>query len=342
MPEGIRVPDDAVEPPWREIIGKHQSAMVDELSARLALDLDQAILTALNAERSQSSRVLAKACDEARRAHSESLNQALRRLRLATSENQTLQLLAETCAPWAERFIVLVFNSGRAHSAGGEELVFELAEAPAVTSAIEARDPLVTVISAGQLSPILAAALNRPEDHEDLSNEGPGKAWLFPLISRHAAVAMVVISGQIEPSPVELLCEAAAMRLESFAAPIPSPALAPAPRTAIVSARRATESPGWEDLSPEDQKLHLQAQRLARVRVAEIRLDEEDVLRRGLAASNVYGALESKIDAARKEYLQAFLSKSSTMVDYLHLEILRSLVKDDVKLLGAGYPGPMV
>jgi hypothetical protein len=29
------------------------------------------------------------------------------------------------------------------------------------------------------------------------------------------------------------------------------------------------------------------------------------------------------------------------MVDYLHLEIVRSLAHDDERLLGAGYPGPM-
>jgi hypothetical protein len=30
------------------------------------------------------------------------------------------------------------------------------------------------------------------------------------------------------------------------------------------------------------------------------------------------------------------------MVDYLHLEILRSLAHDDDRLLGPEYPGPMV
>jgi hypothetical protein len=30
------------------------------------------------------------------------------------------------------------------------------------------------------------------------------------------------------------------------------------------------------------------------------------------------------------------------MVDYLHLEILRSLARDDDRLLGQSYPGPMV
>ena len=119
------------------------------------------------------------------------------------------------------------------------------------------------------------------------------------------------------------------MRLESLAGPA-APAV------------KRPEGLSWDDLSPEDQRLHLQAQRVARVRVAEIRLYEEESLRRGIAGSNIYEVLEAKIDAARREFLQSFLSKSATMVDYLHLEILRSLAKDDTKLLGATYPGPMV
>ena len=30
------------------------------------------------------------------------------------------------------------------------------------------------------------------------------------------------------------------------------------------------------------------------------------------------------------------------MVDYLHLELLRTLANDDADLLGSEYPGPMV
>jgi hypothetical protein len=111
-------------------------------------------------------------------------------------------------------------------------------------------------------------------------------------------------------------------------------AAAPAPET---SGPR-----GWEDLSVEERKLHLQAQRTARVRVAEMRLYHENELRHGAAASDIYSALKTEIDAARDQFLQTYLAKSATMVDYLHLEILRSLAHDDDRLLGHNYPGPMV
>ena len=98
----------------------------------------------------------------------------------------------------------------------------------------------------------------------------------------------------------------------------------------------------WDEFSLDDQQLHLQAQRVARVRVAKMRLEREDAWRRGLAQSDVYGALRRDIESARTEFLQTFLSKSSTMVDYLHLEILRSLANEDDRVLGREYPGPMV
>jgi hypothetical protein len=81
---------------------------------------------------------------------------------------------------------------------------------------------------------------------------------------------------------------------------------------------------------------------MARVRVAEMRLYSEDSLRQGSGARDVYGALRKPVDAARQEFLHTYLSKSPTMVDYLHLEIVRSLANDDERLLGPDYPGPMV
>jgi len=111
---------------------------------------------------------------------------------------------------------------------------------------------------------------------------------------------------------------------------------------ASVPASAIADRRAWDELGPDDQKLHLQAQRVARVRVARMRLDREEAWRRGLAESDIYGALRRDIEAARTEFLQTFLSKSSTMVDYLHLEILRSLANEDDRVLGREYPGPMV
>lgn len=298
---------------WREVVERHHADLVDELSVRL----DSALRDAVAAERSQA--------EEARRLHVEALNQALRRLR-TTGENQVLNLLAESCAPYVERLVVLVFENNQARcaaSAGIENtrLTFDTDSAPAILTAVESRDPVIALATEVEISPVLARVLSAAAD---------SKAYLFPIVARRTVVAMLVAAGNPASAPIELLCEAAGMRLEATGLP------------AGAQADGASAPRAWEELRLEDQKLHLQAQRTARVRVAEMRLYHEDQIRNGAAQGDIYGALRKEIDAARDEFLKAYLSKSSTMVDYLHLEILHSLAHDEDRALGHNYPGPMV
>jgi hypothetical protein len=229
-------------------------------------------------------------------------------------------------------------------------LTFALEDAPAIGSVIESKDPVVALGSDREISARLAAALGIAESQSDPD----GKAYLFPVVARQKVVAMLVAAGDVVPAPLELICEAAGMKIELLAPETPNPAetpkaMEPLPNPELVQivapsvpATATSEHRAWDDLTPEDQKLHLQAQRVARVRVAEMRLYHAEDLSKGVFAGNIYTALGSSIDAARTEFLQTFLSKSPTMVDYLHLEILRSLAHDDDRLLGPEYPGPMV
>jgi hypothetical protein len=304
---------------WREVVDRYHSGLVDELSARLDSDLRDAV---------------SRAVAEARRSQVESLNQVLRRLRTA-GEEHILKLVAEGCAPFAGQLVVLVFESNQARSAAASglsstSLVFDTTFAPAIVAAIESRDPVVALATAGEISSVLADALEMTPGAAEAA-----KAYLFPVVARHTVVAMLVASEIAASAEVELLCEAAGMRLEALAS-------APWEQTGTADAARAASRTSWDNLTAGDQKLHLQAQRMARLRVAEMRLYHEKELKSGVAAQDIYGALQPRIDAARKEFLDAFLSKSPTMVDYLHLEILRSLAHDDDRLLGRSYPGPMV
>jgi len=297
----------------REVVEKHHSGLVDELSARL----DSALRDAVAVERSQG--------DEARRSQMEALNQVLRRLRTG-GEDQILELVAEGCAAYAERLVVLVFESNQVRCvarAGIENraLTFNTDSAPAILTAVDSRDPVVALATEAEISPVLSQAFGADAER---------KAYLFPIVVRHSVVAMLIASGVPVSAPIELLCEAAGMKLEAFVPP-------PEAQTSETSNSRA-----WEDLTVEEQRLHLQAQRMARVRVAEMRLYNDDQVRNGIARGDMYGALQNEIDAARAQFRNAFLSKSPTMVDYLHLELLRSLAHEEDRVLGHNYPGPMV
>ena len=314
-------------PGWRELIGKHHSAMVDEISDRL----DSEVRTAVALERSQHSHHLARAREDARRSHAEQLNLALRRLRDAGTVEQVLRHLAESCSQHASRVVVLVFedNQGRAVATKGipethSSLAFPLTDAPALVSAVETRDPVVALASPAEISVALAAAFNA-----DSSDSEPDKAYLFPIVARQSVVGIVAVAGAAYPAPLELLCGTAAMRIETLS---PQPAGNPP----------VSEKASWESLSQDERRIHLQAQRMARVRVAEMRLYQEEALRQGTGARDIYGALKASVDAARQTFLQTYLSASPTMVDYLHLEILKTLAHDDDRLLGPDYPGPMV
>src|SRR5580658_8283304 len=90
---------------WREVVDKHHSGLVDELSVRLDSDLRNAVSDAVAAERAEAGAALKQACEEARRSQVESLNQVLRRLR-TTGQEHVLELVAEGCAPFAEHLVV--------------------------------------------------------------------------------------------------------------------------------------------------------------------------------------------------------------------------------------------
>jgi len=325
-------PDNSLT--WEEIVLNHHSSLIDALSARLDSDVKRAVAEALAAERVRAETQLAVACVEAKTSQAETLNQSLRRLREANGEEHILRTLCESCAPFADLLVVLVFENNQARvvaSRGFEsgEFSFEIGAAPAVVSAIESRDPVIALGTEAEVSAVLSQRIHAAHGHDSDQN-----AYLFPLNARHSTVAMLVALGSSPANPplsapIELLCGAAGMRLESLLQPALPVALGP-PQIA------------WETLSPDDQKLHLQAQRMARVKVAGIRLECASELHRGVADGDIYAELGPVIDAARVLFRQNFLAKSSTMVDYLHLEILRSLAHDEDRLLGPDYPGPLI
>jgi len=367
----------------REVIDKHiaanTAALVDELTARMDSELarkdseweaarDKASSEAVERERlrfvAEVEMVRESTARDTRVAVAESFNQALRRIRQASTSAAALDIVLESTAPYAAKAVVLEVENGQARSLGVRgsetgEFTFRLETAPAVLSVCETRDPQVALGSEIELSSELAGALALEGEVGDTAR----KTYLFPVLTRHEVIAVLVVSGEAASaalvpsapglvlSAMELLTEAAGMKIEALEAEM-SRALNPLkPLSGLKlvqidqpSVPETAEAPrlSWDDLSPEDQKLHLQAQRVARVKVAEMRLYHSEELRNGVFQDDIYGALRSEIDRARADFLQTFLLKSPTMVDYLHIEILRSLAHEDDRLLGRDYPGPMV
>jgi hypothetical protein len=279
--------------------------------------------------------------ERARRETAEQLNQAGRRMRQAADAEELAVTLADAAARFAEGAAVFRIEDetaqglrvrGVGEDAAGrfQALRIPLASAAALRGAVDLREPVTAAASAAEVSPEMM----------ELAGHGPdARVAVFPLVARASVQALLYCWGAVQAAGAELLAELAAAVW-----PIPEP---PAPEPAALVQIAAAPEPeskhkAWDELGAAEQQVHLRAQRFARVRVAELRLREGQAVQAGRGKRDIYGALRAPIDAARREFQATFFVVCPSMVDYLHMEILRSLANDDAELLGKDYPGPLV
>ena len=271
------------------------------------------------------------------------LNQAVRRLRQAETLDVLGAILTDAAAAFAAGAALFRVDGQTARLASVRGIEAEevparfqipLDSAPAMAGAIESRDPVTAAAVPGEISEPLV----------DLLGHAPEiRVLLVPIVTGEWAPAILYGWGEPKESALELLAQVAAAewaRLESTepADAEPEPLVNIAPATEPAEAKPANS---WDDLSPEEQQVHLRAQRFARVQVAEMRLFEAEAVQVGRARRNLYGTLQKPIDGAREQFREKFFAGCPTMVDYLHLELVRTLAHEDAEVLGADYPGPL-
>lgn len=358
---GRNIDDSNPASKWRDLADQHHAALLADLTSAIDAQLSEAVTTAVTEERrlgddrTEAAKIQTRedTLERTRRAVSDNLNQTLRRLRQVPSQAGVLKLLVEASSPWAKSAAILVIESAEARPLASRNPELEtlppaitLDAAAAINAVVETTDPITALASPSELGESLSATFGRES-----------KCHLFPVSVRGTVSAVFITTGDLVTGALELLAEAAGMRLEALE-PAAPPALKPleapgliqissaiAPATSPKSSDAEKPAPPpptrWQDLSSDDQKLHLHAQRIARVKVAEFRLYHSEALRQGVFAGNIYSSLREQIDQARTDFQNNCMAKSSNMVDYLHLEILRSLAHDDERLLGSEYPGPL-
>jgi hypothetical protein len=299
-----------------------------------------------------------EAQDRARRECATTLNQAVRRIRQAESPEEYAATIADVSAGFATAAVLLrvsgenaVIEKIRGQSAGEAKVSLELENteialtaAPALASAIETRDPVVAVASAAEVSAPLMGLVDA---------SCGDRVSIFPVIAGGRVVSLLYVWGTVEGPALELIAQAAGacwaepapLEPPPIAEPVPAPAaaellvtIAPVAAPATVPQTKTT----WDTLPPAEQQVHLRAQRQARVQVSELRLFHADAVQAGRTHRDLYDALRVHIDTARESFQRKFFATCPSMVDYLHLEILRTLANDDAELLGKDYPGPLV
>ena len=266
--------------------------------------------------------LFAEASERARREFADQLNQGVRRILQAGDEDElgaTLLDAASALASGVAWFRVSGEIARGERIRGVPEEAAEafhameipLESAAALAGAVESRDPVIAAATPREISEDLVKLLGHPPD---------GRVSIFPVVVRERVPALLYAWGSVQGPAVELLTQVAAAAWTALSGP-PS---------------------AWDRLPFDEQRIHLRAQRFARVEVARMRLFQSDAVLAGRAGRNLYDALRNSIDAAREAFRQSFFAPCSTMVDYLHLELVQTLANDDPDLLGNNYPGPMV
>jgi hypothetical protein len=291
--------------------------------------------------------------DRARRDMADQLNQAVRRIRQSADlEDLGATLVDATAAfcPAAALFGVTGDMAtgerirGVSEAAAREfgSLELSLASAPALAGAVHSRDPVVTATTSGEVSAALATLLDQSP---------AGRASVYPLVARDRVTALLYVWGTLQGPAIELLAQVASMMWAALTEAVVSPEPVPAPAAdgliaiaplAAEPSKEPKAAVSWDELPIEDQRIHLRAQRFARVQVSEMRLFEPDAVQSGRVHRDLYDALRTQIDRARENFRASFFVPCPSMVDYLHLELVRTLANDNPELLGGDYPGPLV
>jgi hypothetical protein len=259
------------------------------------------------------------------------LNQAARRIRQASTQQELLATLLDAACGFAGAAAVFRIHRDVARGErirGVPEDVasvfgdFEipLASAAALAGAVESRDPVIAATSGAEVSAEMAGLA--PHGAED-------RAFIFPLVVENRVPALLYAWGDVQGAALELFAQVAAAAWIEPAAPA---------MKLVTIAAPAAAAP---ELSGEQERAHLKAQRFARVQVAEMRLNEAAAVYSGAAQKNLYAALRPRIDAARAAMWEKFFERCPGMLDYLHLELVRTLAHDEPELLGKDYPGPL-
>ncbi|MCX6630654.1 MAG: hypothetical protein NTW28_23810 [Candidatus Solibacter sp.] len=268
------------------------------------------------------------ACDHARLEQAEQLNQAVRRLRIAPDPAELCATLADAAARLAGGAILFRVDEATAIS---DRIHIPLGDAPALAAAAQSLDPLIAAALPGEVSAPLVELLAHTPD---------SRVFIFPVAARERVAALVYCWGPAQVAALELLAQVASAVWSAI--PVPPPQLVGIASAAGPPPVQVKPAAAWQELPLAEQQIHLRAQRFARVQAAEMRLFHADVVLVGRSRRDLYEALRQPIDDARQVFRAQIFAACPSMVDYLHLELTRTLANDDPDLFGSTYPGPLV
>lgn len=132
--------------------------------------------------------------------------------------------------------------------------------------------------------------------------------------------------------------------------PAPSPEPVAVTEPAAVAESGSTVRPRFGDrnidlpieVPEEERQYHNAARRFARLLVSEIKLYNEQKVREGCEASDLYDRLKEAIDRSREMYEKRVHGPVAERFDYFNYELVNNLAQGDESKLGGSYPGSKV
>ena len=270
---------------------------------------------------------------------SHDLNQIARRLRNYRTEAEWISAVLDGAARFAGQAAVFTVNDGIVSLRAQErldvpsDLSFEAASAGAFSGAIDSKDPVVALRTAGEVNAALSDA------------DPKARAHIFPVTNAGRVAALIFAAGEdLDLNALELIGGIASAVLERKSnSTIHTQIVPESPKIVETNGKKASKPtlPSWADLSDDQRSLHIKAQRFSRVKIAEMQITRPEICRAGREQANIYMLLKAEIDKARDTYRKQFMTIPS-MVDYLHLELVHTAAEGDENKLGADYPGQLV
>jgi hypothetical protein len=288
------------------------------------------------------------------------LNQIGRRLKQYKSESEWCDAVLDGTALFTTEAALFTIEGDELKLKGTRNIdlrigsVLPIGQAAAFRNAQQTKDTIVAMRTKNEVSELLISAtptarahivpiLNGPRVAAMLFAAGssPGSADAIELI---ATVASAVLERSSQtPRHVQISAAGLGHAAQDSEAQEELDDLAegkPTRSIADIDPGPKRESPEWSALSLEDKLIHVRAQRMARVKVAEMQLYRPEACASGRQQKDFYVFLGQEISRARETFRTQFMNTRS-MVDYLHLELLDKLADNDERLLGADYPGQM-
>jgi hypothetical protein len=120
----------------------------------------------------------------------------------------------------------------------------------------------------------------------------------------------------------------------------PPPAEVPPPTEVAPPPAPSAAGVDLSQLSEEDQKIHKDAKRFAKLLISEIELYNKAKVADGRKNNDLYKRLKTDIERSRQTYEKRFSKTLAKQYDYFHEELVRVLAASNPAVLGSDYPGP--